>query len=228
MAQPVSSRSRTRVLIIEDHALFAESLELALSMERYAVRRIIVGPEATTASVLRAAARYEPGIVLLDLDLGVVGDATPMITALARLGAQVVVVTASGERARWGDCLRSGARLVLPKTRPLNDILAVVRRISQGRAVIDLEEREELLRVAHKERAKQQQTRARLGQLTTREREILAHLMAGRPVRDIARISVVSEATVRTQVKSILSKLEVSSQLAAVGLAHEVGWSRSA
>ena len=43
-------------------------------------------------------------------------------------------------------------------------------------------------------------------------------------VRAIAQDSVVSEATVRTQVKSILGKLEVSSQLAAVGLAHRMGW----
>ena len=48
--------------------------------------------------------------------------------------------------------------------------------------------------------------------------------MQGRTVREIANLSVVSEATVRTQVKSILAKLEVSSQLAAVGLAHSVGW----
>ncbi len=48
--------------------------------------------------------------------------------------------------------------------------------------------------------------------------------MQGRTVREIANLSVVSEATVRTQVKSILAKLEVSSQLAAVGLAHSIGW----
>ena len=48
--------------------------------------------------------------------------------------------------------------------------------------------------------------------------------MRGRAVREIAGLSVVSEATVRTQVKSILAKLEVSSQLAAVGMAHEIGW----
>ena len=65
---------------------------------------------------------------------------------------------------------------------------------------------------------------ARLDLLTTREREVLAHLMLGRTVREIAARSVVSEATVRTQVKSILAKLEVTSQLAAVGLAHHVGW----
>ena len=53
---------------------------------------------------------------------------------------------------------------------------------------------------------------------------MLGHLTEGHTVRDIARLSVVSEATVRTQVKSILAKLEVSSQLAAVGIAHAVGW----
>ena len=48
--------------------------------------------------------------------------------------------------------------------------------------------------------------------------------MEGRQVRQIAELSVVSEATVRTQVKSILSKLGVSSQLAAVGMAQAARW----
>ena len=64
----------------------------------------------------------------------------------------------------------------------------------------------------------------RLDQLTVREREVLAHLMRGRTVREIATVGVVSEATVRTQVKAILAKLDVTSQIAAVGLAHQVGW----
>ena len=64
----------------------------------------------------------------------------------------------------------------------------------------------------------------RLDQLTVREREVLAHLMHGRTVREIASVGVVSEATVRTQVKAILAKLDVTSQIAAVGLAHQVGW----
>ena len=66
--------------------------------------------------------------------------------------------------------------------------------------------------------------RRKLELLTPREREVLAHLMLGRPVREIAHVSFVSEATVRTQVKSILAKLEVTSQLAAVGVAHRVEW----
>ena len=60
--------------------------------------------------------------------------------------------------------------------------------------------------------------------MTRREAEVLGQLMAGKRVAEIARGWVVSESTVRTQVKAVLAKLEVSSQLTAVGLAHQIGW----
>ena len=60
--------------------------------------------------------------------------------------------------------------------------------------------------------------------MTRREAEVLGQLMAGKQVTEIARTRFVSESTIRTQVKSILSKLQVSSQLTAVGLAHRIGW----
>ena len=212
-------RSNVRILIVEDHALFAESLELALTMEGYDVRRLPVPESASSPSVLLATVvRLRPRIVLLDLDLGSFGDGVRLIAPIARSGAHVVVVTASADKSRWGECLRYGARKVLTKTRPLNEILSTVRRLNQGLPVMDRDEREELLQLWH------QELRNRLQRLTPREREVLGHLTEGHTVRDIARLSVVSEATVRTQVKSILAKLEVSSQLAAVGIAHAVGW----
>jgi DNA-binding NarL/FixJ family response regulator len=90
--------------------------------------------------------------------------------------------------------------------------------------VLPREEREQLIAHYHSESGRIRGLRSRLDNLTTREREVLAHLMNGQPVRDIARESFVSEATVRTQVKSILAKLDVSSQLAAVGAAHRASW----
>ena len=113
---------------------------------------------------------------------------------------------------------------MLAKSQPLRDILATVRRIVAGLPVMDREEREELLAEWAGSASSHQGVRERLDLLTVREREVLGHLMKGRAVREIAGLSVVSEATVRTQVKSILAKLEVSSQLAAVGMAHEIGW----
>jgi two-component system nitrate/nitrite response regulator NarL len=218
-------RSSIRVLIVEDHVLFAESLELALSMEGYDVRRLVL-PEhgGSMSTVLSGAIRAHPRIVLLDLDLGRFGDGVQLVGPLAGTGVSVVVITSSTDRARWGECLRYGARTVLSKTQPLNDILASVRRLNEGLPLMPPDEREELLQIWHRERLSQQVQRARLERLTNREREVLGHLVAGRTVREIAKAEVVSEATVRTQVKSILSKLEVSSQLAAVGVAHRTHW----
>jgi DNA-binding NarL/FixJ family response regulator len=173
---------------------------------------------------MTAALRLRPRIVLLDLDLGTFGDGVRLIHPLAVSGANVVVVTASADRSRWGECLWYGARKAMGKTQPLNEILSVVRRLHQGLPVTDAEERERLLHEWEDHRKAVVEQRRRLESLTPREREVLAKLREGIPVRDIARMSVVSEATVRTQVKSILAKLGVTSQLAAVGMAHNVGW----
>lgn len=216
---------RPRTVIVEDHALFAESLDIAMTMEGYDVRRVAVPETAVSASQMVAAVlKQQPRIVLLDLDLGAFGDGSRIINPIARAGANVVVVTASLDQARWGGCIYQGARKVMSKTRPLNEILAVVRRLSQGLPVMDIDEREGLLSLWQAQRRDTEEHRERLDRLTPRERQVLGSLMEGHQVKDIARASVVSEATVRTQVKAILAKLEVSSQISAVGLARSAGW----
>ena len=228
MSRNPDTRPATRVLIIEDHTLFAESLELALSLEGYDVRRLALPEIGGSLATLRSTAlRSNARIVLLDLDLGRFGDGMNLIAPLAREGANVVVVTASTDHGRWGACVRQGARKVLSKGRPLQETLSTVRRLHQGLPVMTSDELERLLDAWRSERMVTEDMRRRLELLTPREKQVLNALIEGHNVREIARIGVVSEATVRTQVKSILGKLEVSSQLAAVGLAHHVGWQHS-
>jgi DNA-binding NarL/FixJ family response regulator len=217
------------VLIIDDHVLFAESLELALSLEGYDVRRLELPAEGGSMATLRSLAlRANPRTVLLDLDLGRFGDGVNLIGPLAKAGINVVVLTASEELGRWGGCMRLGARRVLPKSGALQQALATVRRLHQGLPVTSRDELETLLDAWARERQAHDDLRRRLDLLTPRERQVLGALIEGRTVRAISQESVVSEATVRTQVKSILNKLEVSSQLAAVGMANQVGWKQGA
>jgi DNA-binding NarL/FixJ family response regulator len=228
MSATLDTRPSTRVLIIEDHTLFAESLELALSLEGYDVRRLALPEVGGSMATLRSAAlRSNARIVLLDLDLGRFGDGMGLISPLARSGANVVVVTASIDHGRWGACVRQGARKILSKGRPLQETLSTVRRLHQGLPVMTSDELERLLDAWRNERMVTDDMRRRIELLTPREKQVLGSLIEGHNVREIARMGVVSEATVRTQVKSILAKLEVSSQLAAVGLAHHVGWVHS-
>lgn len=219
------TKPSSRIVIIEDHALLAESLELSLSLEGYDVRRLPMPEVGGSLATLRSAAlRLNPRIVLLDLDLGRFGDGAALIAPLARAGINVVVITASTDVARWGSCVRQGARKVLAKGRPLQEALSTVRRLHQGLPVMTAQQLEVLLDAWRDQRHATEDVRRRLELLTPREKQVLAQLIEGHTVRDIARAGVVSEATVRTQVKSILGKLGVSSQLAAVGLAHQAEW----
>ncbi len=221
----VAGRGSYRVLIVEDHVLFAESLELALSVEGYDAVRLPPPPAGASARrVVTDALAARPQTVLLDLQLGDFGDAEPLIRPLAEAGVNVVMVTSTDDPARLGGCVRRGARALVSKSQPLNEIMGVVRRLHQGQQVMTIAEREALLQAWQEERASMESDLARLETLSTREREVLGALMTGRTVREIAQAKVVSEATVRTQVKAVLAKLGVASQLAAVGLAHQVGW----
>lgn len=217
---------RVKVAVIEDHTLFAESLVVALGFEGYDVKRVPLGtPGRDISTLLPLVLRSNPRVVLLDLDLGRHGNGARLIEPLTRSGTAVLVITGNNDRSRWGEALAHGARKVLPKSAPLNDIAATIRKVTQGLPVMDREERADLMRCWHAEQVAVREARTKLERLTKRETQVLAHFLEGRLVKEIAQLSVVSEATVRTQVKSILAKLEVSSQIAAVGLARRARWS---
>src|SRR3954470_5535940 len=82
-------RAKVRVLVVDDHALFAEALELALSLEGYDVRRAALPEGGTVATLLSEAFRFRPLVALLDLDLGHYGDGVQLIGPLVEAGVNV-------------------------------------------------------------------------------------------------------------------------------------------
>lgn len=217
--------SSTRVALVEDHALLAEALLVSLSPEGFEVTSVRLpprpeGPDALLNSVLR----IDPQVVLLDLDLGPAGDGGSLIQPLTRSGCRVVVLTAWADPARWGGCVAAGALTVLNKSTPLQVIVEVIQRVAQGLPVMSRERREHLIGLWRAARSDDDERRSRLERLTPREAHVLGELLHGKRVREVAQEAFVSEATVRTHVKSILAKLGVSSQLAAVALARDAGW----
>lgn len=214
-----------RVAIVEDHQLLAESLAHALTLHGYDVRRIPVPDRpGASATFVHTITRARPRVVLLDLDLGGFGDGVQLVEPIARTRCNVVVLTGATERARWGEALFRGARIVMSKTDPLNNIISTVRRVNDGVPVLSADDRERLVAHWRDATAETADIRERLASLTARESAVLGQLMAGMAVRDIAGASMLAEATVRSQVKSLLAKLGVSSQVAAIGLAYSVGW----
>jgi two-component system, NarL family, nitrate/nitrite response regulator NarL len=216
--------SATRVAVVDDHVLFAEVMVVALVNRGYDARCVI--PAADTPAGPSLAAQVlagKPDVVLLDLDLGGAGDGVDLI---ARLSARSLVVVVSGvsDPVLIGAAIASGATTVISKSLPLEQILATLMRLGDGLPAISKQERERLLARWREAGEFDREIKARFDLLTTREAEVLGELMAGRQVSEIARRSFVSESTVRTQVKSVLSKLQVNSQLTAVGLAYRSHW----
>jgi DNA-binding NarL/FixJ family response regulator len=97
-------------------------------------------------------------------------------------------------------------------------LLAAVRAAQDGRPVVDAERREQLIALSRRLTAERDVLTTKLERLSQREREVLAMLAQGRRAQAVAEHFVVSLATVRTQIRAVLAKLEVSSQLEAVAL----------
>lgn len=214
-----------RVVLVEDHAVLAEALHISLTIKGFQVTPL--RPDAlsrTQDSLLTAILAADPQVAVLDLDLGTAADGARLIRPLSRGGVPVVVLTGSTEQVRWGECLERGAATVLPKTAPLHVVAEVLHRAARGLPVISQQRRQDLMRLWQAHTDVDDDQRHRLDRLTPREAYVLTGLMHGRRVREIATEAYVSEATVRTHVKSILAKLGVSSQLAAVAMARDAGW----
>ncbi len=212
----------TRVGIVEDHGLMAQTVAAALRQEPdLEVEAIHV---AATTDVLAILASAPPDLVLLDLDLGERGSAVALIGPLRAQGAEVVVVTGVTDRVRHAECVEAGASGVISKSEPFEVLLDTVRRAARAEPLLTKHERDELLAALRQHRRQQEARWAGFAALTPREQHVLAELMDGRAVRDIAGEAFVSVATVRTQVRAILGKLGVGSQVAAISKAQRAGW----
>lgn len=211
-----------RILIVEDHELLAQSLQLALRADGFAVD---VVDDLAVERIVALAEETRPRVVLLDLDLGARGGSgVPLIRPLRDLGATVVVVTGETSRARLGECVAAGAHGLLTKSVPFDRLVEAVKDAAEGRVLLTDAERDALLGEMRREHEAMRQRERPFARLTARERAVLAALCAGQSADTIAGESFVSLATVRSQIHSLLQKLGVHSQIGAVAAARRAGW----
>jgi DNA-binding NarL/FixJ family response regulator len=207
------------VLIVDDHELVATSLMLSLRSQGIPAHHC--APTDGEEGVLAASAELPPGLVLLDLDLGRDGagrriDGVALVAPLRAAGWRVAILTGSADHARIGAALAEGAVAWVPKNAPLPALLVAVRDAMAGREVMPPARREQFIELYRRRSGEQNELRAKLERLTPREREVLALLANGQRAQAVADHFVVSLATVRTQIRAVLMKLEVGSQLEAV------------
>lgn len=212
------------IAVVADHTLFAESLVTVLRIEGYDA--VWVGPEnpdGRSQGVLPAVLRMRPCVALIDLDPDPAGR-LDLVAPLRSAGVSVVALTSSLDRASWGRGVASGVCRVIPKHAAIADVIETLRRLRGGLTVMGQAERRDLLARWHEQTTWEKGATRRLEQLTLGEAEVLGMLMTGLQVTEIARVRAVAEGTVRTQVRAVLAKLQLTSQLAAVAFAGQAGW----
>lgn len=198
-----------------------------------AVPVIVVGPHdlLTTSIVagLRAAGfqaaernahrepRARPAVVVVTLETA---DCARVIADAVRAGLPTIVV-GPADTERMAAAVAAGASAHVPRSAPLEQLVAAVRHLATGGPGMPDEERRTWLETHRATQEHLESRRQRLDTLTDREFEVLRCLERGLKATDIARVDVVSIATVRTHIRSILRKLEVNSQFRAIEFYRE-------
>jgi two-component system, NarL family, nitrate/nitrite response regulator NarL len=209
------------IVLIEDQELIAHALATVIERSGRTVDLICPPADADLVDLL---SDLHPDLVLLDLDLGPWGDATPIITPVTAAGILVVLLTGVRDPIRLATGVEAGACGVVDKWSSFAQLLAAVDRALHQGGLLTEHERQEHLALLRAHRSAEEQRLAPFELLTNKEAEVLGELMAGRTVAQIAETSFLSVTTVRTHVRAILSKIRATSQVAAVARAHAAGW----
>jgi two-component system, NarL family, nitrate/nitrite response regulator NarL len=217
------------LLVIDDHAVMGHALAAALRLQGFEEARALhVHEGLADEEVIAEVSACDGGaVVLLDLHLGDERMATPMIAPMKDLGATVLVLTAERESGLLGECLEAGADGVFDKAQPFDQLVDTLHDAAQGLTVMSRGARADLLASLRSSRLDHRRRRAPFESLTSREQDVLRGLLEGHSAEEIAVAHTVALSTVRSHIKSLLRKLGVNSQLAAVALARESDWSES-
>ncbi len=214
----------TRILLVDDQELMRMGFRMVIESQR---DLLVAGEAADGEQAVAAAAELAPDVVLMDVRMpGLDGiDATRRIVARDERVRIIVLTTFDVDEYAYA-AIRAGASGFLLKDAPPGELLAAIRAVASGDAVIAPSVTRRLLArlVPEREPASAGPALdARLEQLTPREREVMIEVARGCSNAEIAQRLVLAEATVKTHVGRILAKLALRDRVQVVVFAYENG-----
>ncbi|MBT2369255.1 response regulator transcription factor [Streptomyces sp. ISL-10] len=233
---------RIRVLVVDDHRIFAESLAAALAAEPdVEVAAAGSGPAALRCLERAAADGRRFDVMLVDADLGVTPVPKPRAVAGSdddalvdgislvagvrshRIAVRSVVLAEKDDAARAALALQAGASGWVAKDCSLQRLLAVIRGVLRDETHVSPALLTGVLRELTAARKHRTESEQLVESLTPREQEVLRCMVAGLGRKAVAERLFLSPHTVRTHMQNVLGKLGVHSTLAAVALARRAG-----
>ena len=211
-----------RVVIADDQALIRAGFKLILQGESDIE---VVGEAADGDKAVAAALALHPDVVLMDIRMPALDglEATRRITALGKALPRVIIVTTYGLDEYVFEALTAGASGFLLKDTPPEELVNAVRLVASGEALLSPSVTRKLIEEFARRSANRPASQRRLDGLTQREVEVLTLVASGLSNQEIAERLFLSEATIKTHVARIFSKLEMRDRVQAVVFAYESG-----
>lgn len=204
---------KIRVLLVDDHTVVRRGLRLAFGLEPDLE---VVGEAENGKQAIEAVAALLPDVVVMDLLMPVMNgvDATREIRVRFP-DVEVVALTSVLEDRMVVEVVEAGAAgYMLKESRP-DDLFEAVRAAARGEVRLDPRAQQRLVREVRSVPAREE--------LTDREAEVLRHIAKGATNKGIAQALDVTEATVKTHVSNLLSKLGLKSRTQAALFALREG-----
>jgi DNA-binding NarL/FixJ family response regulator len=215
----VTGSEVVRVLLVEDQAMVRTGLRMVIDSQPDLT---VVGEAADGVSGVHQAQALRPDIVLMDVRMPVLDgiEATARIVGLRHAPRVVVLTTYDVDESALA-AIRAGASGFLLKDAPAEDMLAALRAVHAGDAVLAPSTTRRLLDQLAP--ALDPAAVDAVAALTVREREVLVAMARGWSNAEIAQRLCVADGTVKTHVSQILAKLGVRDRVRAVVTAYEAG-----
>jgi DNA-binding NarL/FixJ family response regulator len=207
-----------RVVVIDDHRMFTEAIELLLAGEPGIV---VAGTAHSAGDGMELCLRTAPDVVLVDFDLPDLDGASAVRWLSAKVPtARYLAMTALPLDQVRTKIQAAGARGVVPKSRTVEELVAAIRAVSAQPSVAEVAAG---LRIMSPRGDGPARSTGESPTLTGREMEVLEAIALGFGTARIARALAISPLTVRTHLKSILRKLDAHSKVEAVAAAYRLG-----
>lgn len=203
-----------RLLIVDDHTMFRQGLKVLLGE---ATDLTVVGEAADGIEAQERARALRPDIILMDSDMPRCGGLQATAAIREELPDVKVVILAgegSGPDAVYR-AITAGAIGYLSKNNRIEDLVAAIRRVAAGEAVLTPGSLTSLVQLIHEAPAATSKQAPLVGRLSAREQEVLNLLAQGSSNRDIASELCVAESTVRAHIHNILDKLHLDNRVQA-------------
>ena len=202
-----------RILLVDDHKTMLWGLERLIQSEGASFT--LVGSASDGAEAKALCAALHPDIVLLDLDLKGSSSIDFLPALVANGSTRVVILSANRDQCTLAAAVKAGARGVVSKEAPTDDVLLAVRKVHGGELWLDQSLMQALLGQLVAPAPKADPEAERIGTLTARERDVIGMIVQGKGAlnKELAERAFISERTLRNHLTTIYQKLDVANRL---------------